>query len=59
MRSLKAGSEFAGLRLGFFITIMIYNFTESSFLKPTSFVWFTFLLIAVQTSETVPETVNV
>lgn len=58
-KSLVKGSEFAKLRFAVFITVMIYNFTESSFLKPTSFLWFTFLLIAVQTKEVVPEIGNV
>jgi O-antigen ligase len=58
-RSLVKGSEFAKLQFAIFITVMIYNFTESSFLKPTSFLWFTFLLIAVQTKERVPEIIKV
>jgi O-antigen ligase len=58
IESLKAGSDFSKLRLAFFVTIMIYNFTESSFLKPTSFLWFTFLLTAIQTAETIPENIK-
>jgi O-antigen ligase len=58
IRSISAGSEFAKLRFAIFITVLIYNFTESSFLKPTSFLWFTFLLIAVQTAEIIPEKVK-
>jgi O-antigen ligase len=58
IKSISAGSEFAKLRFAIFITVLIYNFTESSFLKPTSFLWFTFLLIAVQTAENIPEKVE-
>jgi O-antigen ligase len=54
-KGLASGSDFAKFRFAIFITTMIYNFTESSFLKPTSFLWFTFLLIAIQTKEIVPE----
>ena len=38
-----------------FIMILIYNYTESSFIKPTSLLWVVFLLIAIQVPEECPE----
>jgi exopolysaccharide production protein ExoQ len=45
-RELVRQSEFARLRLGFLLAIILYNYTEAAFVN-TSFVWTMFFLIAV------------
>ncbi len=39
--------EYASLRLVFFFMILMHNYTESSFLRGSSFLWFVFLLFAI------------
>jgi exopolysaccharide production protein ExoQ len=45
-RDLVQGFEFARLRLGFLVAIVLYNYTEAAF-DTLSFVWTIFFLIAV------------
>jgi O-antigen ligase len=58
MIHIRAGSDYGRFRLLMLVTILIYNFTESSFCKPTSLPWFVFLLISVITPEELPEENN-
>lgn len=53
--NLSADSDFGRLRMVLLSVILISNITESSFLKPTSLLWFFFLLIAVNFPEPLPE----
>lgn len=53
--NLNKDSDFGRFRLVVLAMILIYNITESSFLKPTSLLWFLFLLIAVNIPEPFPE----
>lgn len=41
---------YASLRLVFFLMVLVHNFTESSFLRGGSFLWFVFLLFAINPS---------
>lgn len=44
----ESSFDIARFRLTVFFGILIYNYTESSFAKPTCLMWFLFLLVAVQ-----------
>jgi exopolysaccharide production protein ExoQ len=55
VRSIAFDSDWGRFRLVMFIMILIYNYTESSFIKPTSLLWVVFLLIAIQVPEECPE----
>ena len=46
-RTLISDFEFVRIRLTLFLAAIVYNFTESSFTKPTNFIWFIFLLCVV------------
>jgi O-antigen ligase len=50
IRSFDKNWEYGAIRLICFCMILFYNFTESSLTKPTSFLWFIFLLVTVNTS---------
>lgn len=47
-KEIRDGIQMSQLRLTIFLLILIYNITESSFAKPTSFLWFVFLLMTIQ-----------
>ena len=47
IRHFERDASFAGLRLVFFIMILVHNMTESSFLRGSSYLWDVFLLFAV------------
>ena len=55
MRNLAFDSDWGRFRLSLLLMIIIYNVTESSFFKPTSMLWITFLLIALRVPEPFPE----
>ncbi len=46
LKELNTDYAHASLRLVFFLMILIHNYTESSFLRGSSFLWFIFLLFA-------------
>jgi exopolysaccharide production protein ExoQ len=48
MKTLMVDSQYGKLRMVFFIMILVFNYSESSFTKPTVFLWFVFLLIALE-----------
>lgn len=52
--NISHDSDYGRLRMVLFAMILIYNVTESSFLKPTSFLWFVMLLISVKAAEHYP-----
>lgn len=56
--NLKFDSDYGRLRMVLLAMILIYNVTESSFLRPTSLLWFIFLMIAVSMPETLPEKIT-
>jgi O-antigen ligase len=48
LANLVFDSNFGRFRMALLGMILFYNITESSFLKPTSLLWFMFLFIAIQ-----------
>lgn len=52
---LSTNSDFGRFRMIFFTMILFYNITESSFVKPTSLLWFLFLLVSIKVPEKFPE----
>ncbi|MFP4241613.1 MAG: O-antigen ligase family protein [Chitinispirillaceae bacterium] len=50
-REITNGSEFGKFRLVLILMIVLYNISESSFAKPTSLLWFTFLIMAMNDPE--------
>lgn len=52
---LALNSEFGRFRMVVFSMILIYNITESSLTKPTSLLWFLFLIVAIKVPEKFPE----
>lgn len=52
--NISHDSDYGRLRMVMFAMILIYNVTESSFLKPTSFLWFVMLMISVKAAEHYP-----
>ncbi|MDR0306536.1 MAG: O-antigen ligase family protein [Chitinispirillales bacterium] len=46
-KEIMAGSEFGKFRFVLILMVVIYNISESSLIRPTSLLWFTFLLMAV------------
>ncbi|MFP4013482.1 MAG: O-antigen ligase family protein [Chitinispirillaceae bacterium] len=55
-REISRGSEFGKFRLVIILMVVIYNIAESSFAKPTSLLWFTFLIMAMNDPESRRET---
>lgn len=55
VRSIAFDSDWGRFRLVALLMIIIYNYTESSFVKPTSLLWIVFLLISVQVPEDLPD----
>jgi O-antigen ligase len=53
--NLKYDSDYGRYRLTLLAMILIYNITESSFIKPTSLLWFLFLMISINIPEPFPE----
>lgn len=53
--NLRYDSDYGRLRMTLLAMILIYNITESSFMKPTALLWFLFLLISVNIPEKLPE----
>lgn len=47
LNRMEYNFEYGSFRLVAFILILLYNITESSLAKPTSLIWFLFLLIAI------------
>lgn len=50
-REISRGSDFGKFRLVIILMVVIYNISESSFAKPTSLLWFTFLIMAMNDPE--------
>lgn len=57
--NLSNDSDYGRFRLTLLVMILIYNITESSFMKPTSLLWFLFLLISINIPEPFPEKADV
>jgi O-antigen ligase len=57
--NLRYDSDYGRYRLALLAMILIYNITESSFIKPTSLLWFLFLMISINIPEPFPEKVSV
>jgi O-antigen ligase len=55
MLMVESKSEYGMFRLLIFSMVIIYNITETSFLKPTSLLWFMFLLVSIKVPEKYPE----
>lgn len=54
LKNISYDSDYGRLRMAIFAMILIYNVTESSFLKPTSFLWFVMLIISIKAVEPYP-----
>ncbi len=50
-REIKAGGDLGKLRLMLILMIVVYNISESSFIKPTSLLWFAFLVMSIHDPE--------
>jgi len=46
-KDIMAGSDFGKFRFVLILMVLIYNISESSLIRPTSLLWFTFLLMAI------------
>ena len=46
-KALRCDFEFGRIRLILLICVMVSNYTEATFTRPTEFVWFLFLLVAI------------
>lgn len=55
LRNLAFDSDYGRFRLTMLTMVIIYNVTESSFCKPTTILWFLFLLISIKMPEPYPE----
>lgn len=55
LRSIEYESDFGKFRMMMFVMILVYNYTESSFFKPTALLWFSFLIISIKVPELFPE----
>jgi O-antigen ligase len=56
LKSFKVNYEYGTFRMIFYFVILFYNSTESSFTKPSSFLWFLFLLLAIEIPTSILET---
>ncbi len=55
LTNLRNDSDYGRYRLALLAMILIYNVTESSFIKPTALLWFLFLMISINIPEPFPE----
>ena len=50
-KEIIAGSDFGKFRFVLIMMVIIYNISESSLIRPTTLLWFTFLLMAINDPE--------
>ena len=58
-KDIMAGSDLGKFRFVLILMVLIYNISESSLIRPTSLLWFTFLLMAVNYGKTANSDDNV
>jgi O-antigen ligase len=55
LKNIAYNSDFGKFRMMMFVMILVYNYTESSFFKPTALLWFSYLIISIRVPELFPE----